>query len=100
MLGDPLFGQSLLVTCLYVLGMVPGVFIASLGLALLVNARLPLRGLFRAAFFLPHVVSLRSEERRVGKEGRGRVAARPLKRTKKLQVKKNGEEKRKKIMDR
>src|SRR5699024_3500993 len=42
MLGDPLFGQSLLVTCLYVLGMVPGVFIASLGLALLVNARLPL----------------------------------------------------------
>lgn len=58
MLGDPLFGQSLLVTCLYVLGMVPGVFIASLGLALLVNARLPLRGLFRAAFFLPHVVSL------------------------------------------
>src|SRR5699024_12745473 len=58
MLGAPLFGQSLLVTCLNVLGMVPGVFIASLGLALRVSARLPLRGLFRDAFFLPHVVSL------------------------------------------
>lgn len=58
MLSDPLFGQSLLVTCLYVLGMVPGVFVASLGLALLMNSRLPARGLLRAAFFLPHVVSL------------------------------------------
>ncbi|GAA1491256.1 carbohydrate ABC transporter permease [Brachybacterium sacelli] len=58
MLSDPLFGQSLLVTCLYVLGMVPGVFVASLALALLMNSRLPMRGLLRAAFFLPHVVSL------------------------------------------
>lgn len=58
MLTDPLFGRSLVVTCLYVLGMVPGVFVASLGLALLMNCRLPFRGLLRAAFFLPHVVSL------------------------------------------
>ena len=58
MLGDPLFGQSLLVTCVYVLGMVPGVFVASLGLALLMQTRIPFRGVLRAAFFLPHVVSL------------------------------------------
>lgn len=58
MLSDPLFGQSLLVTCTYVLIMVPGVFVASLALALLVRRPLPLQGLLRAAFFLPHVVSL------------------------------------------
>lgn len=58
MLSDPLFGQSLLVTAVYVLVMVPGVFVVSLGLALLIRRPLPFQGLLRAAFFLPHVVSL------------------------------------------
>ncbi len=58
MFSDPLFAQSLKVTAIYVIVMVPGVFAASLGLALLIRQRLPFRGLLRAAFFLPHVVSL------------------------------------------
>ena len=58
MLTDPLFGKSLLVTVVYVAGMVPGVFLASLGLALLLRQKMPWVGVLRAAFFLPHVVSL------------------------------------------
>lgn len=58
MLTDPLFGKSLLVTVVYVAGMVPGVFVASLVLALLLRRRMPWVGVLRAAFFLPHVVSL------------------------------------------
>lgn len=58
MLGDALFRESLLVTLIYVVAMVPGVFVASLGLALLVRRKMPFVGALRAAFFLPHVISL------------------------------------------
>jgi multiple sugar transport system permease protein len=58
MLADPLFLESLRVTVLYVGGFVAGVFVVSLGLALLVQQRIPFVGFFRSMFFLPHVVSL------------------------------------------
>jgi multiple sugar transport system permease protein len=58
MLADPLFLDSLKVTVTYVVGFVAGVFVVSLGLALLVQQRIPFVGFFRSMFFLPHVVSL------------------------------------------
>lgn len=58
MFSDPLFLNSIRVTALYVGGFVAGVFVVSLGLALLVKQKLPFVGLFRSMFFLPHVVSL------------------------------------------
>ncbi len=58
MFADPLFLDSLRVTVMYVAGFVVGVFVVSLGLALLVQQRIPFVGFFRSMFFLPHVVSL------------------------------------------
>jgi len=58
MFADPLFFNSLKVTVLYVGGFVSGVFVVSLGLALLVQRKIPFVGVFRSMFFLPHVVSL------------------------------------------
>ena len=58
MFADPLFLDSLKVTVTYVVGFVAGVFVVSLGLALLVRQKIPFVGLFRSMFFLPHVVSL------------------------------------------
>ncbi|MDQ4128347.1 MAG: sugar ABC transporter permease [Actinomycetota bacterium] len=58
MFTDPLFLNSIVVTVLYVGGFVVGVFVVSLGLALLVKQKIPLVGVFRSMFFLPHVVSL------------------------------------------
>ena len=58
MFADPLFFDSLKVTVLYVAGFVVGVFVVSLGLALLVRQKIPFVGFFRSLFFLPHVVSL------------------------------------------
>lgn len=58
MLADPLFFDSLRVTVTYVVGFVVGVFVVSLGLALLVQQKIPFVGFFRSIFFLPHVVSL------------------------------------------
>ena len=58
MFADPLFLDSLKVTVTYVVGFVAGVFLVSLGLALLVRQKIPFVGLFRSMFFLPHVVSL------------------------------------------
>lgn len=58
MLADPLFFDSLRVTVTYVVGFVVGVFVVSLGLALLVQQKIPFVGFFRSMFFLPHVVSL------------------------------------------
>jgi multiple sugar transport system permease protein len=58
MFGDPLFLTSLRTTATYVVLLVPGVYVAGLGLALLVNQRLPLTPLFRGMLFLPHVISL------------------------------------------
>ena len=58
MFVDPLFLTSLSVTLVYVGSFVVGVFVVSLGLALLVKQKIPLVGAFRSMFFLPHVVSL------------------------------------------
>jgi multiple sugar transport system permease protein len=58
MFADPLFLDSLKVTVTYVVGFVAGVFVVSLGLALLVRQKIPFVGFFRSMFFLPHVVSL------------------------------------------
>lgn len=58
MFADPLFFDSLKVTVQYVVGFVAGVFVVSLGLALLVQQKIPFVGFFRSMFFLPHVVSL------------------------------------------
>jgi multiple sugar transport system permease protein len=58
MLIDPLFRKSLWVTFVYVLILVPALYITGLGLALLVNRRMPFIGLFRSMFFMPYVVSL------------------------------------------
>lgn len=58
MLRDPLFMKSLGVTIVYVLCLVPGLYVSGLGLALVVRQSIPLVGLWRTLFFMPHVVSL------------------------------------------
>jgi multiple sugar transport system permease protein len=58
MLIDPLFRQSLWVTFVYVLILVPALYVTGLGLALLVNRPMPFVGVFRSMFFVPNVVSL------------------------------------------
>lgn len=58
MLADPLFLESLKVTLLYVVLLVPSLYVTGLGLALLVHRRNRFSGLFRTMFFLPHMVSL------------------------------------------
>lgn len=58
MLSDPMFFRSLGTTAVYVLVLVPVTFAASLGLALLVKKKIPLIGVFRAAFFLPYSISV------------------------------------------
>jgi multiple sugar transport system permease protein len=58
MFTDPLFWQSMRVTGLYVVVLVPVLFCVSLGLALLMKQRLPGMAAYRTAFFMPYVVSL------------------------------------------
>ncbi|MBV9491121.1 MAG: sugar ABC transporter permease, partial [Verrucomicrobia bacterium] len=58
MFSDALFLKSLGVTVTYVLILVPGLYVAGLGLALLVKQKLPFVGLFRSMFFVPNVISL------------------------------------------
>lgn len=58
MLRDPLFLNSLSVTVVYVLCIVPGLYVSGLGLALLMQQKIPLIGLWRSLFFMPFVVSL------------------------------------------
>jgi multiple sugar transport system permease protein len=58
MFTDEQFLNSVRVTAVYLVGFVAGVFVMSLVLALLVKQKMPLVGLFRSMFFLPHVVSL------------------------------------------
>jgi multiple sugar transport system permease protein len=58
MLIDPLFRKSLWVTFVYVLILVPALYVTGLGLAILVNRRMPFIGVFRSMFFVPNVVSL------------------------------------------
>jgi multiple sugar transport system permease protein len=58
MFADPIFISSLETTLLYLVVVVPGLFVVSLLLALLIRQRFPLVGLFRSALFAPNVVSL------------------------------------------
>jgi multiple sugar transport system permease protein len=58
MLHDPLFLKSLWVTTVYVLCLVPGLYVTGLGLAVLVRQKIPLIGVWRSLFFMPYVVSL------------------------------------------
>jgi multiple sugar transport system permease protein len=55
---DPLFWDSLRITATYTVCYVPLLYAVSLGLALLVNQRLPFLRLFRTVFFVPVVLSL------------------------------------------
>jgi len=55
---DPLFLRSLGNTAYYVLFSVPLTIVLALGLALLLNQRLPGIGIFRTIFFLPSITNL------------------------------------------
>ncbi|MCA9961584.1 MAG: sugar ABC transporter permease [Anaerolineales bacterium] len=57
LLGDPLFGRTLLNTAYYAVGTVPTGILLGLGLALLVERPLPGITLFRTVFFLPVIAS-------------------------------------------
>ncbi|PJJ71368.1 multiple sugar transport system permease protein [Diaminobutyricimonas aerilata] len=58
MFGDPQFLQSAAVTAVYLVALVPLIFVISLALALLVQQRIPLVGFIRSALFAPYVVSI------------------------------------------
>jgi len=58
MLNDPLFWQSMKTTGIYVVVLVPVLFVVSLGLGLLVKQKLPGMAVYRTVFFLPYVISL------------------------------------------
>jgi multiple sugar transport system permease protein len=58
MLGDPLFWCSLQVTILYVVALVPLLYVVGLGLALLVQADTRFNGAIRTLLFMPQTVSL------------------------------------------
>lgn len=55
--ADPLFWTSLRVTLVFTLLSVPLGLAAALGLALLLNQKLPFLGILRTAFYLPNIVS-------------------------------------------
>jgi multiple sugar transport system permease protein len=55
--GDERFVRALRNTLVFVLGTVPVTTAAALGLALLLRGRLPGKGIFRAGFFLPSIIS-------------------------------------------
>jgi multiple sugar transport system permease protein len=58
MARDPQFLQSAGVTLLYLVLLVPAIFVVSLALALLVQQRIPFIGVIRSALFAPYVISL------------------------------------------
>jgi len=58
MVDDPQFWDSLKVTGIYVITLVPIVFVVSLGLAMLVRDHFKGVGWVRSAFFMPYVISL------------------------------------------
>jgi multiple sugar transport system permease protein len=58
MFADPLFLGSLRATLIYVVVLVPALYVTGLALALLVKQKLPAVGLFRSMLFMPYVVSL------------------------------------------
>jgi multiple sugar transport system permease protein len=57
-LATPAFWRSLRTTAIFVLGTIPATTVLSFLLASLVHAGLPARGLFRAGFFVPSILSL------------------------------------------
>ncbi|MDB5100136.1 MAG: lactose transporter permease [Cyanobacteria bacterium RYN_339] len=58
MVHDPLFWKSLFNSLLYLVGVVPALIILPLFLAVLVNRTIPGIAFFRAAYYLPVVVSM------------------------------------------
>jgi putative chitobiose transport system permease protein len=58
LLSDPMMGRVTFTTFLYLVGVVPPIVLGSLGLAVLVNRRLPGIHLLRAAYYTPVLVSL------------------------------------------
>lgn len=58
MFSDPLFLGSLRTTLIYVVVLIPLLFVVSLALAMLVKQKIPLIGVYRTLFFVPHVVSV------------------------------------------
>jgi multiple sugar transport system permease protein len=58
MFQDPMFWNSMKVTGIYVVVLVPVLFCVSLGLGLLMKQRLPGLGAYRTALFMPYVLSL------------------------------------------
>ena len=55
---DPMVRRVLVTTFLYLVGVVPPIVLGSLGLAVLVDQRLPGRDLLRGAFYTPVLVSI------------------------------------------
>ena len=55
--GDPLFWRSILNTIIFILIHVPAQVFFALVLAAILNSKIPAKAVFRAAFFLPVVVS-------------------------------------------
>lgn len=58
MAGDPQFWNSAKITLIYLVTLVPLIFVTGLGLALLVQQRFPAVGAIRSALFLPYVISI------------------------------------------
>ncbi|WP_255951338.1 carbohydrate ABC transporter permease [Streptomyces odontomachi] len=58
MMHDPLFWDSMKITGIYVVVLVPVIFCVSLALGLLVKQKLPGMSAYRTALFLPYVISL------------------------------------------
>lgn len=58
LMADPVFWKTLINTLIYLVGVVPILVIAPLGLAILVNRALPAIRWFRAAYYTPVVISM------------------------------------------
>ena len=58
MFEDPQFLRSVGVTLIFMVTLIPAVFVISLALALLVQQKIPFVGLIRSALFVPYVISL------------------------------------------
>lgn len=58
MAGDPLFWRSLSVTVIYIVTLVPALYVVGLGLALLVQSDTRFNGVVRSLLFMPQTVSL------------------------------------------
>lgn len=58
LIQDPQFWNSAKVTLVYLVTLVPLIFVVGLGLALLVQQRFPAVGAIRSALFMPYVVSI------------------------------------------